>query len=223
MNVEAEPRFDGLPLGRRDVFDIPDVDLRRQAIIDVFHPPLLALGNDLVPRLQTLAGTELYIFQPRLNWPPSYQPFCTWLAISREKQGYQACGQLNIGMHRDYVAVRLGWDASVPSFGRFEFLCRYRGIGDMLRSAAEAHDLQFRVYVATPWPVGSEMVYVSQTDLDGAFADVRRHGVWFEIGRRYDLPLHEKLVESAAFGEHVARVFESLMPVYLRAAGRPRD
>ncbi len=223
MNPEAEHRFEGLPLERLDIFDIPDVDIRRQAIIDVFHPPLELLGNDLIPRLETLAETELHIFQPRLNWPRSYKPFCTWMAISREKQGYQACGQLNVGMHRDYVAVRLGWDTSVPSFGRFEFLCRYRGIGDLLRSTAAEHDLQFRVYTAAPWPVGSELVYVSRTDLAGAFADVRRHGVWFEIGRRYDLPLHEKLVASPAFGGHVAQVFESLMPVYLRAAGRPRD
>jgi len=223
MNAEAESRFEGLPLTRLAVFDIPDVDLRRQAIIDVFHPPLLALGSELLPRLQPLAETELHILQPRLNWPRSYKPFCTWMAISREKQGYQACGQLNVGMHRDYVAVRLGWDASVPSFGRFEFLCRYRGIGDLLRSTAEEHDLQFRVYGAAPWPVGSELVYVSKKDLAGAFADVRRHGVWFEIGRRYDIPLHEKLLASPAFGDQAAEVFESLMPVYLRAAGRPRD
>ncbi|MBD3868116.1 MAG: DUF1054 family protein [Acidobacteria bacterium] len=223
MSTEAESRFEGLPLTRLDVFDIPDVDLRRQAIIEVFHPPLLALGNDLLPRLQPLAGTDLHIFQPRLNWPRSYKPFCTWMAISREKQGYQACGQLNVGAHRDYVAVRLGWDASVPSYGRFEFLSRYRGIGDLLQTTAREHDLQFRVYSAAPWPVGSELEFVSKTDLDGAFAEVRRHGVWFEIGRRYDLPLHEKLVASPAFGDHVAQVFESLMPVYLRAAGRPRD
>jgi hypothetical protein len=126
-------------------------------------------------------------------------------------------------MHRDYVAVRLGWDTSVPSFGRFEFLCRYRGIGDLLRETAKAHDLQFRVYAPAPWPVGSEMVFVSKSDLEGAFADVRRHGIWFEIGRRYDLPLHDKLIGSAMFKEHVAEVLVSLMPVYLRAAGRPRD
>jgi len=223
MNAEAQPRFEGLPLTRLDVFEIPDIDLRRKAIIDLYHPPLLALGNDLLPRLQPLAETDLHIFQPRLNWPRSYKPFCTWMAISREKQGYQACGQLNVGVHRDYVAVRLGWDASVPSYGRFEFLCHYRGIGDLLRQTAMEHDLQFRVYSAAPWPVGSELVFVSKTDLDGAFADVRRHGVWFEIGRRYDLPLHQDLIASPAFGEQVAEVFESLMPVYLRAAGRPRD
>ena len=223
MHAEAGSRFEGLPLTRLDIFEIPDVDLRRQAIIDVFHPPLLLLGHDLVPRLEPLAETELHVFQPRLNWPKSYKPFCTWMAISREKQGYQACGQLNVGVHRDYVAVRLGWDASVPSYGRFQFLCRYRGIGDLLRSTAEERDLQFRVYAAAPWPLGSELVYVSKSDLDGAFADVRRHGVWFEIGRRYDLPLHQGLVSSPEFGDQVAEVFESLMPVYLRAAGRPRD
>ena len=96
-------------------------------------------------------------------------------------------------------------------------------MGDLLLSTAEEHDLQFRVYSAAPWPVGSELLFVSRTDLEGAFSEVRRHGVWFEIGRRYDLPLHEKLVASPAFGEHVAQVFECLMPVYLRAAGRPRD
>lgn len=214
--------FSGLPVHQLDVFEIPDTEQRRQAIIEVFHPPLLALGEELIPRLGPAAGTGLHLFQPRLNWPRSYQPFCTWLVISRETQGYQACGQLNIGMHRDHASVRLGFDTSVPAYGRFEFLCRFHGVGERLVGLAADQDLQFRVYAAAPWPEGSSLVFSSDHDLGGAFDDARMHGVWFEIGRRYGFPERQELVGSRAFLEEAGAVLEILMPVYLEAAGRPK-
>jgi uncharacterized protein YktB (UPF0637 family) len=219
----ARAQFSGLPVHQLDVLDISDIEQRRQAIIEVFHPPLQALGEELLDILQPSAGTDLHLFQPRLNWPRSYKPFCTWLAISRETQGYQSCGQLNVGVHRDHVAVRLGFDTSVPAYGRFEFLCRFHGLGDRLKELATAHTLEFRVYAAAPWPEGSRMVFDSDHDLTGAFEDVRLHGVWFEIGRRYELPNHADLVGDRRFLEKVVEVFEPLMPVYLEAAGRPRS
>ena len=215
--------FSGLPVHKLDVLDISDTEQRRQAIIDILHPPLLALGEELVTVLAPSAGTGLHVFQPRLNWPRSYQPFCTWLAISREIQGYQSCGQLNVGVHRDYVAVRLGFDATVPAYGRFEFLCRFHGLGDRLKELAAANAMEFRVYAAAPWPEGSRLVFCSDHDLTGAFEDVRLHGVWFEIGRRYELQEHADLVGDRRFLEKVVEVFEALMPVYLEAAGRPRS
>ncbi len=214
--------FSGLPTHRLDVLDIPDTDRRRQAIIEVFHPPLRALGEELLPRLVSAGGTGLHLFQPRLNWPRSYQPFCTWLVISRETQGYQACGQLNIGIHRDHASVRLGFDTSVAAYGRFEFLCRFHGVGERLVRLAADGDLRFRVYAAVDWPEGSRLVFTSDHDLDGAFDDVRMHGVWFEIGRRYDLPAREALVGSRDFLEEAGEVLELLIPVYLEAAGRPK-
>ena len=117
MLFEAGGRFRGLDLDAFEVFDIPERERRRRAIVEGFHGALSALGEDLVDTL----GAPLHAHLPRLDWPKTYQPFCTWLALSRLAHGYQGEAQLNVGVHRDHVAARYAWDASADSFGRFEF------------------------------------------------------------------------------------------------------
>ena len=136
---------------------IPKGEVDERSIADV-RP------GDLAGRLAAPEDAPLHVHLPRLDWPRGYEPFCTWLALSKESQGYQAGPQLNIGIHADHVAVRLGWDATADAFGRFEFLCRHAGLGNELREAANAADLAFRVYMALPWPDGSKTRYVYLTE-----------------------------------------------------------
>ncbi len=219
MLFRPERRFEGLPGDGFRAFDIRDREERRRAIIAAFHPPLAALGEDLLERLAPLAAAPLHAHLPRLDWPHGYQPFCTWLALSREAHGYQAGPQLNVGVHRDHVACRLAWDTEAANFGRFEFLCRHGGVGPAMTELAAAHGLRFRVYAAASWPQGSRLVFDSADDWAGAFAEVKRRGVWFELGTRHDLPVALPLVTSSALGDDAGRVFEAALPIYERLAG----
>lgn len=213
---DESPRFEGLPETGFEVFSIADRQTRRRAIIDAFHPALEALGEDLADRLAAEAEGPLHVHLPRLDWPPDYEPFCTWLALSKDSHGYQAGPQLNVGVHADHVAVRLGWDATADAFGRFEFLCRHAGLGSALREVASAANLAFRVYVAEPWPDGSKCIFQSPADLLGSLDELRRHGVWWELGRRFDLPEAMSLVSSTAFTAEALRILGALLPLYLR-------
>ena len=213
------PRFDGLPTDGFKVFAIPDPEQRRRAIIETFHPSLQALAEDLEGRLGPLAGAPLHAHLPKLDWPRGYQPFCTWLALSRVVKGYQAGPQLNVGVHADHVAIRLGWDTQAATFGRFEFLARHAGLGAEMEAVAAEHGFRFRVYAAAPWPEGSTRVYESAGDWRGAFDEVGRRGVWFELGVRRDLPEALPWVGSSALGEEAYRAFEALLPLYDRLAG----
>lgn len=215
---ETEARFTGLPRASFGLFAIADRDERRARIIEVIHPALERLGQDLVDRLAAEETQPLQPHLPRLDWPRGYQPFCTWLALSSAVQGYQAGAQLNVGVHRDHVALRLGWDTSAPSFGRFEFLCRHGQLGPLLGELAEHEQLEFRVYAAADWPAGSRQVFASREDLDGSFDEVRRHGVWWELGRRHELPADLDHVCSPALGQEAAELFQSLLPLYERIA-----
>ena len=215
---DVPPRFPGLPASGFEAFSLTDRDERRKAIILAFHPPLETLAEDLLERLGPLAGAPLCSHLPRLDWPAGYQPFCTWLALSREGHGYQSGPQLNLGVHADHVALRLGWDTAAPGFGRFEFLCRYGGLGDVLAGVAREHGFRFRVYSAAPWPEGSRRVFESEDDLAGAFREVARRGVWWEIGERHDLCDALSLVTSPGLGTRALTVFSSLLPVYSRLA-----
>lgn len=222
MLFDDAVRFRGLPEDGYHVFSIRDRAERRRAIIDTFHPALEALGEDLVARLDR-PEKHLHSHLPRLDWPKGYQPFCTWLALSRHTQGYQDGPQLNVGVHRDHVAVRLGWDTNADAFGRFEFLCLYGGAGRELTSAARETDLQFRVYGAVPWPEGSELVFESDCDIRSSFAILGQRGVWWEVGRRYEVAEKRELLGSPEFEREVLEVFRALLPVHDRVVGEDRE
>jgi hypothetical protein len=219
MLFEDAPRFQGLPEDGFELFSLPSRLERRRAILSKIHPALEALGEDLVEALSRRAAAPLHAHLPRLDWPRDYQPFCTWLALSREGHGYQAGAQLNVGVHADHVAVRLGWDTGADGFGRFEFLCRHGELRESLPELAASSGLVFRVYAAAPWPEGSTCVFASPDALAQSFDEVRRRGVWWELGRRYELPASRELVCSGRFGGEARRVLEALLPVYDRLAG----
>jgi len=219
MLFEQAPKFKGLPEEGFDTFALADRVARRKAIIDTIHPALEALGEDLLARLSPRAAEPLHVHLPRLDWPRDYQPFCTWLALSRKAQGYQSGPQLNLGVHADHVTARLGWDTSSESFARFGFLCRHGEVGDVLHGLAAEQDLVFRVYAAAPWPRGSRRVVETRDDVARAFDEARQRGVWWELGRRYDLPRAMPLVCSAEFGREVSSLFAALLPAYDRIEG----
>ncbi len=216
MLFDREEGFPGLPIDGFRVFEIRDRVERRRAIVDTFHPALEQLGRDLIAKLGAGRDRELHAHLPRLDWPRDYQPFCTWLALSHEAQGYQARAQLNLGVHRDYVAIRLGWDTGQDAYGRFEFRGRPGGLGDRLERAAAGHGLAFRVYASARWPEGSREVFCSRTDWKRSLDEAAERGVWWEIGARHDLPGAAELVGSPELGREAARVFSALLPEYER-------
>jgi hypothetical protein len=122
-------------------------------------------------------------------------------------------------VHAGFVALRFGWATGADAFGRFEFLCRHSGLRSDLTERAHTAGLRFRVYAAEPWPEGSRLVFESPDDLRGSLDQVRRNGVWWELGRRFDFPEARELLCSAAFGDEAARVFAELLPLYDRVVG----
>ena len=220
MLFDDRPSFTGFPLEGFEVFSIAHREERRRSIVDTFHPSLECLGRLALRRLPKSAAGEFHVHLPQLNWPPGYQPFCTWLALSYEAHGYQDGPQLNLGVHADHVAVRLGWDTRPDSFGRFEFLCRHGGLDAQLVELAATNEMKIRVYAAARWPDGSRSTFETQTDVAGSFDEVARRGVWWEIGRRYELARHGELVASPEFGNEALDLFEALRPLYERIVGR---
>jgi len=216
MLLRPPPRFPGFRSSDFGVFSVRDREERRRAILDAFHPALKVLAEDLLPLLNEGAALPFHAHVPRLDWPKGYVPFCTWLAFSRRPHGYQAGPQLNVGVHADHVAARLAWDTTADAFGRFEFRCRAGDLGSALADAASGAGLAFRVYAAAPWPEGSRRVFESVTDWDGAFAEVARRGVWWELGKRWDVPECLGLVTQPAWSDAVADVVLALRPLYDR-------
>ncbi len=219
MLFDDSPLFTGFPPEDFAVFSIAHREERRRAIIAAFHSQLEALGKLVIRRLAKKSSSELHAHLPQLNWPPGYQPFCTWLALSFELHGYQDGPQLNLGIHADHLAVRLGWDTRSDRFGRFEFLCRHGGLGRRLTDCMAAQPMKIRVYTSARWPQGSRITFETETDVAGSFDEVSRRGVWWEIGCRFDLPAQAELVASPEFGHQAIDLFETLLPLYERIVG----
>jgi len=220
MLFDDGPTFTGFPAEGFEVFSLAHREERRKAILDTFHPQLESLGKLAVRRLARNSSRPLHPHLPQLNWPPGYQPFCTWLALSFETQGYQEGPQLNLGVHADHVAVRMGWDTRSDLFGRFEFLCRHGGLDRSLLECASQR-VKIRVYASARWPQGSRLTFETREDVAGSFDEVNRRGVWWEIGRRYELPARAKFIASPGFGSEAIDIFESLLPFYERVVGGP--
>jgi len=54
---------------------------------------------------------------------------------------------------------------------------------------------------------------------DAALDQIWRHGVWWEIGRRHDVPAELEHISSPALGEETTKILGALLPVYERIAG----
>lgn len=218
MLFDDDPAFTGFPAKGFDVFSIAHREERRRAIISTFHPQLDVLGKLAIRRLNKASSARFHSHLPQLNWPPGYQPFCTWLALSFDAHGYQEQAQLNFGIHADHVAARLGWDTRADLFGRFEFLCRHGGLAERLLECT-AQEMKIRVYASARWPQGSWLTFETDTDVAGSFDEVHRRGVWWEIGRRYELPAKARYVATPALGDDTVDLFDKLLPLYERIVG----
>ena len=61
------------------------------------------------------------------------------------------------------------------------------------------------------------------TDLPATFDEVNRRGVWWELGRRFEVPGELPLISSAEFGREAAGIFERMLPVYDLIVGEKGD
>ena len=214
MLLRPPPRFPGLAREAFQAFSIRDREQRRRAILTAFHPALTLLAGDVLAALDPAEAAGFHVHLPQLNWPKGYEPFCTWVTLSRQPHGYQAGPQLGVAAHADHMAARLGWDTGASAFGRFEFRCRHGGLDGSLREVAAAAGLRFRVYAAAPWPAGSRLAFDSADDLPGSFLEASRRGVFWEIGRRWELPASMDRIAEPAWSEDVRGVLLALVPVY---------
>ena len=79
--------------------------------------------------------------------------------------------------------------------------------------------MKIRVYASARWPQGSLLTFETQSDVAGSFDEVNRRGVWWEIGRRFDLPARAEWVASPEFGRESVDLLEDLLSLYEKVVG----
>jgi hypothetical protein len=218
--VAAPFRFPGFTREDFAVFSDPDRSRRREAILRVLHPKLAALGEDILADFRRRGIEGLHPHLPQLNWPPGYQPFCTWLALSSHPHRYQELAQLNVGVHEAFVAARLGFDTSGSAFGRLLFLISHGDLKEVLARVAIPTGLRCRVYRRTPWPEGSRAIFDSGEDFQSGVQLAEREGAhWFEVGRTFTKEGSWEELSRSEFASTAASILLALYPVFRRFSG----
>jgi uncharacterized protein YktB (UPF0637 family) len=218
--MAAPFRFPGFTDEDFTVFRIPERARRREEIIRLIHPKLAALGEDILADFRRRGIEGLYPHLPQLNWPPGYQPFCTWLALSTQSHRYQDLAQLNVGVHEPFVAVRLGFDTSGFAFGRLLFLMSHGDLKEVLARIAVPAGLRCRVYRRVPWPEGSRALFDSGEDFLQAVQIAEKEGAhWFEVGKTFPRESSDVLLTSSEFAATAAQTLLTLYPIFRRLAG----
>jgi uncharacterized protein DUF1054 len=213
-------RFPGFSSEDFSVFSLADRAQRREAIIRLVHPKLAALGEDILADFRKRGIEGLHPHLPHLNWPPGYEPFCTWLALSTQSHRYQDLAQLNVGVHQPFVAVRLGFDTSGFAFGRLLFLMSHGDMKEVFARIAVPAGLRCRVYRRVPWPEGSRAVFDSGEDfLEGVRIAEKEGAHWFEVGRVFSREEHGQLLASPEFAGAATQILLTLYPIFRRLAG----
>jgi hypothetical protein len=213
-------RFPGFEPGDFETFRIRDRHHRREEILRLLHPKLKALGEDILSDFRRRGIEGLHPHLPQLNWPPGYEPFCTWLALSTHPHRYQQLAQLNVGVHEPYVSVRLGFDTAGEAFGRFLFLMSHGDLPSVLDRIAAPARLRCRVYRHAPWPEGSRVIFDSgEAFLRGVQAAERENGNWFEVGRVFTRQDHGVELGQPEFAATAAGILMDVYPVFRRLAG----
>ena len=213
-------KFPGFSSEDFSTFSIPDRPRRREEIIRLIHPKLAALGEDILADFRKRGIEGLHPHLPHLNWPPGYEPFCTWLALSTQSHRYQDLAQLNVGVHEPFVAVRLGFDTSGVAFGRLLFLMSHGDLKEVFARIAVPAELRCRVYRRSPWPEGSRAVFDSGVDFLGGIRIAEKEGAhWFEVGKVFSREGNSQLLASPEFAGAATQILLTLYPIFRRLAG----
>jgi hypothetical protein len=213
-------RFPGLAPEDFSCFRVTDRHRRREEILRLLHPKLSLLGEEILSDFRRRGIEGLHSHLPLLNWPPGYEPFCTWLALSTQPHRYQQLAQLNVGVHEPYVSVRLGFDTAGETFGRFLFLMSHGDLARVLARVAVPAGLRCRVYRKAPWPEGARAIFDSGDDfLRGVKAAEREGGNWFEVGKIFTRQDHAAELASPEFAATATGILLTLYPVFRRLAG----
>jgi uncharacterized protein YktB (UPF0637 family) len=97
--------FTGFTTEDFDVFHIPGLEPRMDALISKVRPKLTDLGSELVPVLSALCGEEMFPHVAKHARRTVHAPNDTWVAWGPNKRGYKALPHFQVGMFHSHLFV----------------------------------------------------------------------------------------------------------------------
>jgi len=98
--------FEGFTQADFDVFLIPGLAPRMEALIARVRPKLEQLGDLLAPVLSVLYGEEIYAHVAKHARRTVHPPDDTWVAFASSKRGYKSLPHFQIGLWSTHVFIQ---------------------------------------------------------------------------------------------------------------------
>lgn len=106
MTEQQIMTFDGFTAEDFDVFEIPGLEARMEALIEHVRPKLHQLGERLSPVLSGLCGETIYPHVAKHARRTINPPIDTWVAFAANKRGYKAHPHFQIGLFNSHMFVQ---------------------------------------------------------------------------------------------------------------------
>lgn len=97
--------FTGFTKQDFDVFTVPGLEPRMEALIKVLRPKLEELGGMLSPYLSTLCGEEMFPHVAKHARRTINPPHDSWVAWGSSKRGYKALPHFQVGMFASHLFI----------------------------------------------------------------------------------------------------------------------
>ncbi|MCL6605595.1 MAG: DUF1054 domain-containing protein [Paenibacillus sp.] len=97
--------FTGFTAEDFEVFDIPGLEPRMDALISRVRPKLTELGSELAPLLSALCGEEMFPHVAKHARRTVHAPQDTWVAWGPNKRGYKALPHFQVGMFNSHLFI----------------------------------------------------------------------------------------------------------------------
>ncbi|MFC7321422.1 YktB family protein [Halobacillus campisalis] len=97
--------FTGFTQEDFDVFTIPGLENRMEALREKISPKLEAIATELEPDLTAMTGDEMFVHVAKHLRRKTNPPNDTWAALASNKRGYKKLPHFQIGMWESHVFI----------------------------------------------------------------------------------------------------------------------
>lgn len=207
--MEFSGRFVGLEEADFDVFEVPGLELRMQALKAHLRPKLEQLGEDFSHFLSDLLGMPMYPHVARHARRTVNPPQDSWVAFSFDKRGYKKHAHFQIGAWQTHAFATFGLIYESP--------LRQAYARQLQAYADEVVRLVPKDYVWIPNHMDKGAIPAAAVQPENLFELTSKmaSGRQGELLVGIQIPRAEAVVLGPqAFEEKVAECFRTLAPLY---------
>ena len=202
-------RFEGLEDADFDVFEVPGLEMRMEALKAHLRPKLQQLGEDFSSYLSDLLGIPMYAHVAKHARRTVNPPKDSWVAFSFDKRGYKKHAHFQIGAWQSHAFATFGLIYESP--------LRQAYAAQLRLHAAEIVNLVPSDYVWIPNYMDPGFISAAAVTADKLveLADKMASGRQGELLVGMQIPRDEAIALSPSeFEEKVATCFQTLAPLY---------